>query len=553
MRYCSFKKSSALLTALLVIAITGCKKDEQKTTSAEATPSKSIEALGKLSSPDQIASSATIPLYLSLPKDVAGFFNIDLQGAAFQRLLESKWGKSYLAKTSSLTSQMPDLASVMSEAGMDMSKPEELKKHLSQALVFFTTSETGTEGHGGLIIKSDSEAKTRELFQALKASAEKRSASSANTEDGFTLVMTVPQSAVSAGNGPQQVKKINMKGRVVGDKIIIADDEDLLKKFTNTTEKFESVELAETAEMAGQNSIGLGFVDFKRLKAASKNTTDTLPVKNGIISAQMSDHPTVQIKVAKENSSAAATTSTTSNVILSSIPSDPLFYSVLELGALRELALESSTKAQEAMNDTQLSFLKSIGQIGLGAMVSKEAQAMIPIPELIVAVQTSDANGLIDRLLKSASGAVKGYGLPGTTSDKQIAGKAVKMLQGAMGVNLYAIDLGGVVVAATTEQLIQGAIERSINQGTISNLSATNISELTKPKVAKFYLSFPELAKLLKSAQSMAAMANGAPGQDNTMASALNDENLKSLQELGSLIGSVDSDNQSYSVNFSYN
>ena len=51
----------------------------------------------------------------------------------------------------------------------------------------------------------------------------------------------------------------------------------------------------------------------------------------------------------------------------------------------------------------------------------------------------------------------------------------------------------------------------------------------------------------------MAAMAGGAPGQENTMASALSDENLKSLEDLGSLMGSVNSDSQSYNVNISYN
>lgn len=553
MSHCSLKKSFTLLTALLVIAFASCKKEEKTTSAIQATPSTANEALGKLASPSEVSSVSSTPLYASLPKEVAAFFSLDLQGAAFERLLTSKWGKSYLAKTSSLTTQMPDLAAIMSEAGMDMTKPEELKKQLSQALVFLATPETGSTGQGGLILKSESEAKTQSLFTALTAAANKRAGSNPSAPGEFNLVVTVPQTAISADGGPQQIKKVTMTGKLVGDRIIISDNAELLKKLANVTEKFASAELTEAAANAGSNSVGIGFIDFQKLKSLSKDSSEPLPVKNGVISAQMSDHPTVQIKLAKEKTSVAAPTSATTKVLLSSIPNDPLLYTVIEAGALRELALESSTKAQEAMNDTQFAFVKSIGQVGLGAKVAADAQAMMPIPELIVSIQTSDTKGLMDTILNSASGAVKGYGLPGNTTDKQIAGKTVKVLQGAMGVNLYAADLGGVVVAATTEQLIQGAIERSAGQSAASNLSAANTSELTKPGVAKLYLSFPELAKLLKSAQSMAAMAGGAPGQENTMASALSDENLKSLEDLGSLMGSINSDSQSYNVNISYN
>jgi len=572
MSHCSFKKSFALSTTLLALTLASCKKDEEQVSAPKASPlaatTKLDQALGKLASPSETTQTNSAPLYASLPKEVAAFFSLDLQGAAFERLLASKWGKSYLAKTSTLTTQMPDLAAVMLEAGIDMTKPEELKKQLSSALVFLAAPEGAETGHGGLVLRSESEAKTKSLFAALSSAAQKRAGATPPTAGEFNLLVTVPQSAMPdtsgqgtsgqgnselGDNGPQQIKKVNMIGKLAGDRILISDSAELLNKLTNVTEKFYSAELTAAATAAGQNSIGIGFIDFQKIKAASKDAGESLPVKNAIISAQMTDHPTVQVKFVKEKETPASATSATTKILLSSIPNDPLLYTVIEAGAMRELALESSAKAQEAMNDTQFSFVKSIGQIAIGAKAASDLQALMPIPEIIVSVQTSDSKGLLDKMFSSASGAVKGYGLPGVTTDKQIAGKSVKVLQGAMGLNLYALDLGGVVVAATTEPLIQGAIERSLGQGSPSNLSALNTAELTKPAVAKLYLSFLELAKLLKSAQSMAAMAGGAPGQENTMAAALSDENLKSLEDLGSLMGSISSDKESYNLNISYN
>jgi hypothetical protein len=552
MSHCSFKKSFLLSTAFLATALVSCKKDEQKASAPQAAPTKVEEALGKLASPAEMAAATSNPLYTTLPKEVAAFFSLNLQSPAFDRLLSSKWGKSYLAKTSTLTTQMPDLAAIMAEAGMDMTKPEELKKQLSEALVFLAGPETGQMGHGGLMLKSSNEAKTQSLFAALSASAQKRGGGAPSAPGEFNIVMTVPQSAIPA-EGPQQIKKVNMTGKLAGDKIIISDNADLLNKLAAGTEKFVAPEVTTALSTAGANSIGIGFIDFKKLRVGSKDEGEALPVKSGVISAEMSDHPTVQVKLLKEKISPVPPTAATAKVLLSSIPNDPLLYTVIEAGAIRELAMESSPKAQEAMNDTQMAFLKSVGQIGLGAKVAADAQAMMPIPEIIISVQTSDAKGLMDTMVNSASGAVKGYGLPGATSEKQLGGKTVKVVQGAMGVNLYAADLGGVVVASTTEALLAGAIERSSGKGIASNLSATNTEALTKPGVAKLYLSFPELAKLLKSAQSMAGMAGGAPGQENAMSAALSDENLKSLEDLGSLMGSMSSDNESYNVNISYN
>jgi hypothetical protein len=545
---------SYVLAASLVVSI-GCNKEEKKETAISETSPAKDQPLAKLASPTETASS-TEPLYSSLPKEIVAFFDIDFKGAAFERLLKSKWGSSYLAKTSTLTTQMPDLAAVLSEAGIDMANPAKLREQFSEALVFLSQP-AQTEPHGGLILKGISEAKTQELFTAISEASKKRAGGVTASNPGeFTLLMTVnvPQGG-PATDGLAQVKKVNLTGRLAGDRIIVSDHPELIGRLVSPTDKFVSADLNAAVASNKQTSIGVGYIDLKAMKENSKDKAgEDFPVKTAIISAQMSEHPSVQMKFIKEKSSVPSATTPTTKILLSSIPTGPLFYTVVEAGAIRSLATESSPKAQEVMNDTQFAFAKSISQVAFGAKVSENSESMFPIPEIIISAQTSDPKGYMDAMFNAAIGAMKGYGMPAAAVDQQIAGKSVRVLPGAMGVSLFAVDLGGVVVAATSEPLIKGAIEGSTTATGESKVSALATEALTKPAVAKLYLSFPELAKLLRTARSMASLAGASqPGAGAQMEAALSDENLKNLEDLGSLIGAVSSDNDAYKVDISYN
>jgi hypothetical protein len=548
------KSYSLLILPLCLTIITSCKKGEEKKETPLSPDTEIREAL-----PAQTSSSAS-PLYQSLPADTAAFFNVQFDGPAFERLLASKWGKSYLAKTGAIANQIPELHEALLEAGIDTDHPEKLKDQVSEmAVMVFPTiqgkgqSKGQSTGQGGVILRTKSEAKAKELATALAAAAKKRAGegvmASATAGD-----FSIPVSFTSAksADGLAQVQKVVLSGRTVGDRIILALDSQLLDKLSANGNSFRPNELEKVTFSASSETIGIGYVDFTKIEKGEADAKES-PVKSGIFTAQMTDHPSVQLKLLKTNESEALSAQPTAPMLLSSMPANPLMYAVFEAGELRKFAAQASSEAQEVLQDSQFSFTKTISQAAVGARVSENAQAMMPIPEFVLSLQTSDAKGVMDAMFKYASGAVKGYGLPGQVTEKQIAGKNVKVLPGAFGVALYAVALDGTVVATTTEDLMKSAIQKVGSKELAAGVSTVAANQLSQPALAKAYLSFPELAKLLRAAAPMAGMATDPEGKPSPLADALSDENLKGIEDMGTVLTTLRSDNESYLVDLSYN
>ncbi len=551
----SLSRSVLLLATAGLLSLCSCK-DSAPAKQTAAVPASDAAARPALGANTAAQAPAPQSLLSLVPSDAGAFFLWDLSSPAYDKLLASRWGNSYLSRTQTLASQMPELGALLKDAGLDLSNSQELKKKVREALALLTKPASGTANAvGGLVLRTPDAATASQVTAALKAAIEKRGTPTTPIDGGYSFEMDLPnktpvQQGQVEGQPPvaaAQPKRLKLLTKAVGDRIILADDPAIMARLATGPAAGERpapmfAKLAADAPPP-QERVALGYVDAVALLNTEKEKQET-PVTAAFLSVKMTDRPTVQIRLQKRPGVAPAKIETVvpAKEILAAFPVDPILFTTMQAGVIRDMATGSSPDAANFMNDSQFAPLKSITQLAVGAKAAVPGQSMLPIPELIISVVTTQPKEFAEQMLNSAQAAVKGYGLPGTLSEKTIAGKKVSILPGAFGLSLFVAQLDAAVLAATSEALLVDALTKLAQPDPFagSTLPATAIQSVKAGGIGRLYLSFPEVVKLLESAKEMTgAMAAGPDGQQSAAQQALSTENMKALSDLGTLLGSM--------------
>jgi len=522
------RRSITLVSALTCFSLFAACKDEAPKN--VAAPSDGRPALAaKQAATDVSTLSERDGLFALVPAEAQAFFFWDLSGPAFERLLQSRWGKSYLTRTENISSQLPELSAALKTAGLPLDNPEELRQKIRESLVFLKKDDLD-EASGGLILRTVKADGGAAVLDSLRNAAKKDSLIEDLAGGAFSFDITIPSSPTNTAG-----KKRRLVASASGDKVLVSDKQETLADLAKATPfDVKTIgNLGATTESA-MDRIAVGYLNVKGLQGAGST-----PLTGAFMSVRMTDRPVVSIRVKKANGGTLPIKETP-KALLSAFPNNPILFATIQAGELRELAENNSEQARGVMSDTQFAPLKSIRQLSVAMRSGAEAQAMLPIPEVIVAAETDTPAAVSKAMISAAVDAIKGYGIPVQPTDKKIMGRMVKIVPGVFGLSLNVVELDGAVIASTSEELISNAIERAASKDPLSGLtiSATALSGMKEIGLGKLYLSFPEVSKLLESAKGMASLG-GAQSAPESLNSLLSPENLKALNDLGVLFSSV--------------
>jgi hypothetical protein len=485
----------AVLCFSLLASLIACKKDEPAQTSRPVAETKLLSDASTLDGAG---------IFSLLPKETGAFFFWDLSSPAFSRLLDSKWGRTYLTKIGELTRNVPELTKILTAAGLPLDNPDELRKSLREALVYLSSGK-----NGGLILRT---VEGRNIFPALKTAA-------GNTE-GF---QELPQETFSF-NTVVNNQRLTFTVSSQGDRVLITDSGTSIAEakggFNPTTLQRLSQGRAST-----QERIGFGFFELSSLEEAKE-----VPLESGFVDISMVDKPAIRLKLKSREPFKGSSTPPSAD-LLKAFPENPLLFTTFNAGELRELIENCSEEARKKLSDSQFAALRTVRRLAIGARVGPQA-ALLPVPELIIAAESSEPPTLVEAIISNAVSAIQGFGLPVQPTETQIAGRKVSVIPGALGLSLHVVELEGVVLLSSSQELIARALESG------STIPGELAPSLSSSGVGKLYLSFPELAKILGSARGMAGLSGGATARES-LNSTLSEENLKALADLGSLISTL--------------
>lgn len=535
---------------LALLTCFACKNKEETTVTKNSEPGAARSAL---TTSAVTSSSSSIEnqdgLFAMIPETADAFFFWDLSGQAFDRFLDSPWGKNYISKSSSISSRMPELAGMLKEAGIDFSDPKSLKQKTKEALIFASGGAAST--NGCFIFRTNDQATAKGIVASLKSSAERQRVLMPDPDDNvaFELNFAGRSDPVS---GLQENRKVRVIAAAKDEDVILSNDPATIKQIlSGQTAQFNSASLKKlSVDAPGKDErIGLGFIDIKEFAGKEEPETPS-PITSAFLSVKMTDRPFVNFKLEKGQGTEWAALNPPTKDILAALPPEPILFTVFQAGVLRDMLTKGP--AGGFMNDSQFAPLKNIQQIAIGAKASAEAQAMLPIPELIIAAETLQPAELSSALIASATSAVKGYGIPVEPTEMEIAGKKIKTIPGAMGISLYIAETDHAVIVATSQALLQDALQRLGSGDPLrgSLLSASALEKFSSKGLGRLYLSFPELTKLLESARGMASLSAGP--HSSSVEDALSPESLKELSDLGAFMGSLNDDGNIVSGEISY-
>ncbi len=489
-----------------------------------------------------------------LPAETVAFFLFEGKHPAYQKYVSSPWGQGktdFSTVLDSADARTKEIVDILKRVGLD---PKDTKtwKGLFAEAAFFASAGKGADAPAfGAVVRSDASVELPKILEGIKGTIP---ATEASVEE-VKFAKGTGVKIVSKGNNPPFFVGWNGNLGVFGSAEWLVNS-----VLTSSGSEVPAIASGSVFERSMKGlpendlRLGTGFVDVQKLTEVSKKldnnssaaATAELPVTAFSFAMGMDETPRTHARLVYDEAKGSQnewlkTISTSdSGSVAGAVSAKPLLFLSLDGQTLRKIrdtaiAKQAGNPAAQ-MASAQLAFLDDIKRIGLAIRTAPMGQALLPVPDLLILLESNQAARTAEQVQSIVSQAAAGSGMAGMPwTDSKVNDVAVKSMVSPLGVGLYLASTKNLVIAASTEGQMKAALAGAggFTGGLTPKASAVFGSEAS---LGNLYLNFEEVAGMLESMGGMMAMY--AP-QNKDAAKLLEPESLESIRKMGTVIGSV--------------
>ena len=558
------------LPALLVGAGTiSCKRKEAKQPEAPKAT---------------VAFDYSKTLVRHIPDNSFAFAHFDLNHPAYNRWTNSPWGvKEDIDFVEKLgDSEVKQAISVLKKAQIDITDKKALEGIFTSGVLFAAPGKTKNEEPlAGILFNSKKGQGISEKAEAIKGAlaSENIPVKDLTLKNGTGFQFKVKVSENSSADPTLQKKNTEFdvcigwnKSYTVAaltersvDAALGTDGNTLPKLLESPTYK-----KATQGFPGADSSFSSGFFDLKQLvqvlQAYSDNpesaeTLKNIPLEGFSFSTAMTDVPEnyYRLLYSPENQKSKtwfkAIGASTSADLIATQPSNPILFASLDGSTIRrvkDLSL-ANLGAAKAPYEEQFKALDGITRLSLSAEAAPLGQSMLPVPGMLIAIETKNASELrtiVSGLVEQGFG---GAGMPaGNWQTKTIEGTEVKFLITPLGMGVFLATQNNLVIAASTEALISTALKGAASgNSSFAKAMTERTTGVLKEKatVGNLYVNFKEVGSLFENLGGMLSMY--APDATKN-GEFLQKDSIENMKKMGVLVGSVTVGKESVDVSTFY-
>ena len=534
----TISRSVRIFVFALVLMLAACSGEKKRT----ATPAEA---------PKAVALSSD--LLKKVPEEACGFFVWKGSHDAYKRLMESPWSGSgdFASMIQDSSGEVGKAAKLLTAVGLDPNDKETWRNMFSEAVFFALPPKAESpEPSIGVVFRSQG----IEIADKLAAIKEELKKSGTKVEDISIEGVGGVKFEVEQQAGEQKLQHVYF---LVNDGLGVFGSKEeaiaqVLKKKSEalpsivTASKFERTTFGLPAE---KNRFAIGYFDLEQLFAspAADTAAKETPLKAASMALSMGDTPQTDVRMLYEDTAdgenwAASLKPSSSAALVPSVPKQPLLFLSFDGQTLKKVKELAAAKAKDQNPQllSQLSFVDSLQRVGIAARVAPVGQSILPIPDLLFLMQTSEPAAAEQQLKSLISGAMQGSPMTASMqwTEKELEdGKKMQALMSPMGFGVFLASTDSLVLAASTEAQLRSILAGSENglfQKALSPGAVDVFSE--QPNIGSLYLNFEQVGAFMENMGGLLAMY--AP-QDKNAQSMLEAENIKAIKKMGTMIGSV--------------
>lgn len=560
----TFIKSPIKIALAVIISMSvfaSCtKKEENSNTSA---PTKKASADAQLASLEKSAVSL-------VPSGASGFILVNTESSGFKKYLASNWAKSSsLVDIKKLQSESGAFAA-LSKSGFDLSDPNSFAKDIASIAFFVDTSGGSSTPVFGFVAQEKAGGSIEGKLSALRQALASESSivikdKTYGSAKGFQLILHT-----AADNSTANGIFFAWNGEIA----VLSTSETSVSQIISSTKAGNLPDVVKTPgfKEAAEGTMDMGdvyasgYFEIEKLLAAIPDPKVIESLKNNPFKSLsfyggMKDSPVTVSRITYDAAKMAAVQNgwtlkgSLTGVATSLLTHDPIFFLSLDgsvINALLNLAKSSDPTAKATLAPYE-AILSNINRISLAATAPGIGKSALPVPELLLAFETSKPAELKQALtgLGTFASAMSGGMTSGKWNKKNIEGKEIEAMETPMGFGLYLTQLDNAVIATSTEQQITNSLRA--NKGSQPSLAKSLPASLGKPlgeeaTIGLALISFPELTNFLRNIRDIAGMY--VPNQNG--AQFLTDEQLDKMKELGLSLMTFKSGHNLFELRASY-
>lgn len=562
-----------LIAIALIAAPAGCSKEKKRQTEVKTTP---IE----VDVPAELRAAESLLKFV--PENAYGFFHWNSTHPAYRRLASSPWAGGGAFSLDSLTSRPGEegkFIAILKRAGIDPTERETYETLLSEAVAFASPPPSSDEKPALALMFRASDGTSLETYADNLKEQLKRAKVTVHEHEieGGSAFSFDHNELAQAGRSRAKDSKPRM--RYVGWSGPIGAiatklwpiQAALSRQGTGIPKNVDSPQFKESvAEFPpAKHRYAIGYIDIAALLEDVKSQQDggeviedtlnlkLIPFKSVALSMAMDDAPSnmarllYEVKDPQHKKWFRALHSSSNAQLINSIPSRPLIFLSVDgqtLKDLRHLTLEGSgLGSQSAVK--MLSSLDSVSRIALFTRIAPIGQSILPIPDLLMVLESSNPSELRSKLENLLGSLASGTGVStGGWQEKELHGASVKFIRSQLGVGAYLAIKDNSVIVSSTEPMIRSVLE-GLSTGKAS--LAKSVSSRTQQALAKddslgsLYIDFQEVGSFLENMGGMLSMY--APQNDEAK-KFLSPESIANVKKMGAVVGSIKVDDNSISI-----
>jgi hypothetical protein len=546
------KKITLTVLCLSFLLVIGCKKEDAKKVSKPVTTEKFMPS-GEL--------------YSLLPEETIGVFDFNYSSKGSKEFIQSPWGKNNfgagkninemdIAKNSPLLSS---LLRAIEKSEIDITKAEEISSAFPSVLLFLKRNKK--EYSGALLIKTDPKIlNTKKLLDTI-AEITKEKGQEVTAVEGSEIGALKTQICESESAEKKCKKYIDVYFAEKNGVIVVSLKEEMLAVVSATPRKAPlpifTTKLFEEATANYPNyasTMNFGYFDNSSgTEFPGDELTKNIPIlsdeqdaiQGASMVSYMENTPRGSVRILHKDRSSIRKIANSSQTgpIAFGLPEGQLGFVSFDGKFLANLAdtLVGENQADNKELQEKIAILRGIKRIALSLRMAPAGQSILPIPDLVVAIETQDTEAttkqIKDNLATNLSQNIGGNTDTLKWSEVEISGNKAYSMQTPLGISTAIMAIEDVVIVTTSTTLLEG-ISKNIIEKKSPFLDTLNEEEkvaLNKDSSTfNMYLDFEEVSVFLKNMSGMLAMY--APADSDTQ-SILSEENISSLKDMGSVTG----------------
>ena len=551
--------SMFLLGAALLVSPIGCKSSDSEKKQGSTEEAK-VESKAQL-------ESSTLRFF---PEGTLGFLYWEREHAAYGKFQTSKWQESgAISKMAVSGATRSAFVEALKQASVDVENPATWQP-LMQKMAIGLAPGVGTDLRMAVVAESkdgDSYSKVVPAFlTALKAKGEQ--VEPVQVAKGSLSKLTVKQTQdsttapqVAGSQTPERTQELYLGFR--DSRLVLSIEKTFAEEILASEGEKLPASLSSSAvsdalaELSGPDTRFLtGFMDLQTLMAkmpaptAQEAALSPVGVKSLVFGSFMDKTPSTELRVlydaASKNEWISAIANSSNEKLSALAPQKPLLFLSFDgktLKNFKDIALKTDPQMAAGM-EQPLSLVDSIQRLGILVKVAPVGQAILPVPDVTVLVQSSkptESMQTLKQLLSMASSMA-----PATAGQQwkseQIDGVATESMVTPFGVGAFLAAIGDTVVVSSTANQLKTLI--ATNQNKSPALSG-ELKGVAKSMVAQdetymsFLMDFSELGSLIENMGGLLAMY--AP-QDAGNSSMMEPAEIQRIKQMGVLTASVKSE-----------